>query len=326
MNNRQKQVQKQFLKDEKEIIKKLEDIYDQALTDINEKIRNLTFKINDLKLEYSWLEDDDPEKERIKSMIQSKIYQKQYQEQLRRQVDGILQRMDIAEFTNISDYLDTCYTNAFVGTVFDAHGQGVPVIMPIDQEAMVRAVQLESKISKGLYTKLGEDVDLLKKKITAQVSRSISTGMTYSQTAKALESETNIGRNKAVRIARTEGHRVQTTATMDAMKKAKEKGANVVKQWDSTLDDRTRESHTKVDGEIRELDEPFSNGLDFPGSPNGKAGEVVNCRCALLQRAKWALDEGELQTLQDRAKYFKLDKSKQFKDFKNKYLNATERM
>ena len=50
-------------------------------------------------------------------------------------------------------------------------------------------------------------------------------------------------------------------------------------------------SHQKVDGEIRELDEPFSNGLMFPGDPAGGAAEVVNCRCALLQRARWALDD-----------------------------------
>ena len=68
MNNRQKQVQKQFLNDEKVVIKRLEQVYNKSLSDINEKISNLTFKINDLKLEYSWLDDGDPEKERIKSM------------------------------------------------------------------------------------------------------------------------------------------------------------------------------------------------------------------------------------------------------------------
>ncbi len=128
---------------------------------------------------------------------------------------------------------------------------------------------------------------------------------------------------KALRIARTEGHRIQCQSGMDACYKAKEKGANVVKQWDATLDSNTRESHSQVDGEIRELDEKFSNGLMFPGDPSGGPGEVVNCRCALLQRAKWGLDKAELQTLKDRAEFFGLDKSNQFDDFKKKYLKAT---
>ena len=210
------------------------------------------------------------------------------------------------------------------GTIYDAHGQGVPIIAPIDQEAMVRAVQLESKISKGLYTRLGEDVDLLKKKITAQVSRSIATGMTYAQTAKALENYTRIGYNNAIRIARTEGHRIQCASTMDAMKTAKSKGADVLKQWDATLDDRTRESHIHLHGQIREVNKPFSNGLMYPGDPSGTAAEVINCRCALLQRARWALDEAELVTLQEHATFFGIDKSKDFEDFKKKYLKAVE--
>ena len=324
MNNRQKLVQKQFLNNEEEIIDKLEDIYEQSLKDINDKISNLNFKINDLKLEYSWLDDNDPEKARIKSMIQSKIYQKQYQEQLQRQLDGILKRMNVAEFTNISDYLDTCYTDGFIGTVFDAFGQGVPFYTPINQESMVRAVQLESKISKGLYTKLGEDVDLLKKKITAEVSRGIATGATYAQVAKQLQNQTRIGYNKAVRIARTEGHRVQNTATMDAMESAKARGANVVKQWSAALDRRTRESHQQVDHEIRELDQPFSNGLMYPGDPSGGAAEVVNCRCALLQRARKAVeDEDKVIRLDNETG--ELIECKDYKEFKEKYLSNAER-
>lgn len=291
MNRRQKLVQQQFLNNEEAVIKRLEYIYDQSLTEINKEIRNLQFKIDDLTEEYDWLDDGDPKKEIIKSKIQSKIYQKQYQESLQKQVDGILKQMQTKQFLTVSDYLDTCYEDGFIGSIFDLHGQNVPLMMPLDQTKMVRAIQLESKISKGLYTKLGEDVDVLKKRITAEVTRSIATGASYGQCAKRLAGQTKIGYNKAVRIARTEGHRIQCSAAMDAMEQAKAKGADVVKQWDSTLDGLTRESHVAVDGEWRELDKPFSNGLMFPGDPAGGAAEVVNCRCALLQRARWALDD-----------------------------------
>ena len=324
MNRRQKLVQQQFLNDEERIIKRLHLIYSQSLVQVNDKIKNLQFNIDNLQLEYDWMDDTDPKKAQVKSMIQSKIYQKQYQEQLQKQLDGILDKMNTQQYLNVSDYLDGCYEDGFVGTMFDMHGQGVPLMIPLDQEAMVRAVQLESKISKGLYTRLGEDVDQLKTQIRAQVSRSIATGMTYAQTAKQLANYSRIGYNKSIRIARTEGHRIQTTAAMDACHKAKERGADVLKQWDATLDDATRESHRQVDGEIRELDESFSNGLDFPSDPAGGAGEVVNCRCALLQRARWALDESELHTLEERAAFYGLDKSETFEDFKKKYLKAVE--
>ena len=322
MNNRQKLVQKRFLNNEEAVIKRLEQVYDQTLKDIQGKIQNLSFSINNLQQKYDWMDPDDPQRAQIKSMIQSKIYQKKYQEQLEKQVAGILKQMQTSQFATVSDYLDTCYTDGFIGTIFDAHGQGVPIIAPINQKAMIRSVQLESKISKGLYTKLGKDLNLLKSRIMADVSRGISSGMSYAQVAKQLENQSKIGFNRAVRIARTEGHRIQCTATMDAMEVAKERGADVLKQWDSTLDARTRDSHAKVDGEIRELNKPFSNGLMFAGDPSGRAEEVINCRCAVLQRAKWALDDDELQTLQDRARYFGLDKSSEFDDFKKKYLKS----
>lgn len=342
MNKRQKIVQEQFLDDEEKVIKRLKQVYGQSLKDINGKVAKLDSSIGQLQKALAGVGDDDigdlaraflgskkqftPEeaKETLQSMIQSKVYQKNYQKALQKQVGGILDTMHEKEFKIVSDYLTECYENGFVGTMFDLQGQGIPMCFPLDQEAMVRAVQLDSKISQGLYSRLGEDVALLKKKITAQVSRGISTGMSYQQVAKQLAGYTNIGFNNAVRIARTEGHRVQVQSAMDACYKAKDKGADVVKQWDASLDKRTRESHAMVDGEIRELDKPFSNGLMFPGDPDGEAAEVINCRCALLQRARWALDDDELQTLQDRAKYFGLDKTENFEDFKKKYLKAAE--
>lgn len=340
MNKYEKLVQQQFLNDEERVIKRLKSVYNQSYKDITGKIANLDSSIGQLQkaladvgadgigdIAAAYFENKPhitPEeaKETLQSMIQSKVYQKKYQTALKKQVGGILDTMHDKEFKVVSDYLTECYENGFVGTMFDLQGQGIPLCFPLDQESMVRAVQLDSKISKGLYQRLGEDVDLLKRKIAAQVSRGVSTGMSYQQVAQQLAGVSNIGYNNAVRIARTEGHRIQCQAGMDACEKAKEKGADVVKQWDSTLDGATRESHQHVDGEIRELDKPFSNGLMFPGDPSGAAEEVINCRCALLQRARWALDEDELQTLQDRAKFYGLDKTDSFDDFKAKYLKA----
>lgn len=133
--------------------------------------------------------------------------------------------------------------------------------------------------------------------------------------------------NSAIRITRTEGHRIQNQAQMDTIKTAKSKGADVVKQWDSTLDGRTRDTHKRLDGQIREIDEPFEIGGLSAMCPGdfGDPAEDCNCRCCMLQRAKWALDESELKELQDRAEYFGLDKTKDFEDFKNKYLNAVEK-
>lgn len=328
MNKHQKLVQKQFLNNEEAVIKSLKQVYGKSLEDVTKQSEKLQKEFEELSAIYDTVEDE-TEREILKSRMRSKVYQKKYQDSLKTQISGILDNMHENSYKTVSDYLELCYEDGFIGTMFDLQGQGIPMCMPLDQKAMVRAVQTDSKISKGLYNHLGEDVGTLKKHITSEISRGISTGMTTNQIARNLAAKMtgnykNAGGSLAYaqRIARTEGHRIQCQGTMDAMHGAKEMGADVVKQWDASLDARTRDSHAKVDGEIRELDKKFSNGLMFPGDPSGRAAEVVNCRCALLQRARWALDDDELETLKDRASYYGLDKSEQFADYKQKYLKA----
>lgn len=350
MNKRQKIVQQQFIGNEEAVIKRLKSVYTQSNKDITGKLASLDTSISALQKALEDVTEDEignlaaaflnskkhytPEeaKETLQSMLRSKVYQKNYQKALKKQVGDVLDKMHDTEFKTVSDYLQTCYEDGFIGTLYDLQGQGIPLCFPMDQEAMVRAVQLDSKISQGLYSRLGEDVSLLKKKITAQVSRGISTGMSWQQVAQQLAGYTNIGFNNAVRIARTEGHRIQCQSGMDACYKAKEKGADVVKQWDAALDARTRDSHSRVDGEIRELDEKFSNGLMFPGDPSGGAAEVINCRCALLQRARWALEGSftkmnnftkQLETFESPEAYGEFKKAF-FSDGNKRYMNYVE--
>lgn len=306
MNKRQKEVLQVFLDSEKDVLKKLEENYKDALADINSRIEILMAR-----------QDAD---------MAHVIYQVEHQRALRTQVQAILENLQTHEFESISEYLANAYTDGFIGTMYDIHGQGVPLIIPIDQKKVVAAIQHDTKLSESLYTSLGHDIKALRKEIASEISRGISTGQDYVEIARNIEAYAKIPKNRAMTIARTESHRIQCKATSDAQYEAKKKGANVVKQWDSTMDKFTRDSHRELDGQIRELDEPFNvNGHEamFPGD-FGRPEEDVNCRCALLQRAKWALDKNELNTLKEKAAYFKLDKTEQFEDFKKKYMQASE--
>ena len=312
MNKRQKQVIQSQLNDEKATLNKLKGIYKKALDDVDDRLAALKGRAETENL-------------------QSVIYQIQYQEALKKQINGILDTLNGDQFSTISEYLAKSYESGFVGAMYDIHGQGVPMIFPINQDQVVQAVTLDTKLSKPLYNKLGEDVNLLKKRVANNISRGIAQGQSYSDIAKniAVGMVGNYARMNggalynAMRITRTEAHRISQQAAYDALKKAKANGADVVKQWDATLDKRTRPSHARVDGAIRGLDEPVSNGLMKPGDPNGRAAEVINCRCQLLQRARCALDEDELDELKERAAYFGLDKTADFEEFRRKYIPAS---
>lgn len=319
MNKREKEVLQAQLDAEKRVLKLLEKQYRAALEDINEKI---------LLLQSKTVYDADGIGQNVQLPLnkipQSRIYQIEHQKALKGQIEGIIEKLHGDEYSTISQYLEESYVNAYVGTAYDIAGQGIPLIMPIDQAAAVRAIQTESKISEGLYNALGVDTKSLKKNIAKEVTRGIASGMTYEDIARNISNVSKAPMSNANRIARTEGHRIQQASTMDAQKAAKKKGADVVKQWDATLDGATRETHRKLDGQIREVDEPFEmdgKKAMFPGD-FGDPAEDCNCRCACLTRAKWGLDEAELDTLKERANFFGLDKTKDFEDFKTKYLKA----
>lgn len=314
LNKRQKEVLQAQIDNEKAVLKQLESNYTDALGEINGKIEALLAR-----------QDAD---------MQHVIYQVEYQKALRTQVQSILENLQTNEFETISEYLTKSYEDGFIGTMYDLQGQGIPLIFPLDQKAVVDAIQNETKLSQKLYTRLGYDITDLKKKITGEISRGLSTGQMYSEIARNIASWAQIPKSNAMRITRTEAHRIQCKATSDAQHRAKEKGADVVKQWDSTLDSKTRESHVEMDGEIAELDDTFSNGLEYPGDPKGSAEEVINCRCALLQRARWALGNDYTKWSEDAPIVYSDDgtaqlaiiEAKNYKDFAQKYAKAIEKM
>jgi hypothetical protein len=318
------EVQKSLLDSEEAALKELEKQYGKALKDINEKVKGFQADIDLLDQALSQDGLDETARAMLQSQKRSKIYQQNYQRALQGQVSGILDKMHGDNYGTIDKYLNGCYETGYVGTMYSIAGQGVPLVIPVDQAAAVKAVLTDSKVSNGLYNALGVNVKKLKKTITQEISRGIASSLPYSDIARNISSVSKAPLSRAKTIARTEGHRIQQTSARDAQYAAKKKGADVVKQWDAALDGRTRDSHARVDGEIRELDEKFSNGLKYPGDPSGGAAEVVNCRCTANTRARWALDDEELQTLKERAEYFGLDKTENFEDFKQKYLKAAE--
>ena len=81
---------------------------------------------------------------------------------------------------------------------------------------------------------------------------------------------------EARRIARTEIHNSHNTAVMDTYQELDVEYT----MWISADDDRTRESHLEINGEIIPIGNEYSNGLKFPGDTDGPIEEWINCRCA----------------------------------------------
>jgi hypothetical protein len=115
-------------------------------------------------------------------------------------------------------------------------------------------------------------------KIKAIVSMGMEQGLSIVQISKMIDDLylDQIIPNRSTVIARTEVIGASNSGNRYA---ALQTGLKLEKEWIATRDERTRDSHEDLDGQTRKMDEPYRNGLMFPGDPTGSAKEVIQCRC-----------------------------------------------
>lgn len=302
MRKDEKEVIQSALESEAKVLKDLESNYIDALASIKERVKVLMADAE-------------------RTGLQSKIYQLQYQQNLQKQIERCLQVLQSKNFATVNEYLNQCYTDGVVGTAYSLQHQNVPLTIPIDQNKVLTAVEKsvgDFKLSDRIYNNVAE----LQKAVQAEISRGISTNLSYTDIARNIAGRSEANLFRAMTIARTEGHRVQNEAKMDALRYAKAKGADIVKQWDATLDSATRDTHRLLDGQVRELDEDFTvlgASAPYPGG-FGDPAEDCNCRCCMLQRARWAV-EGETTYDKWNNETGGIIQCTGYDDFKEKYLD-----
>ncbi|WP_295218211.1 phage minor head protein [Ruminococcus sp.] len=320
MTEQQRQAALYDLQQEKRIMRQLERSYKHALKQVNERIHNL----------------DERTDEKNKQSI---AYQKQFQTAVKNQLEDILKALHAETYETVDDYIRESYTDGIVQTMYQLHADGIPLVMSIPQDRAAKAVKQDTKLSKPLYDSIGEDLQSLKQHITDVISAGFAAGtsvndMAHQITAKMIGDYASMkggALGKAKTIARTESNRVANAARLDAATDAKEAGADMVKQWDSTMDRATRPHHVELDGQVRELDEPFEVAGHKAMVPHqfGIASEDVNCRCRVNIRPRWAvtsdLENDRMKMDGETGKLVKID-SDEYREFKALYLKEAENL
>jgi len=124
------------------------------------------------------------------------------------------------------------------------------------------------------------------KKLSSEFAESFNNGESRRELISRIEDvyDNQITKGRAATIARTEVHNANQYGTMQGYKQ----GNLPIKIWVSVIDSETRgndpddlANHLTLDGEERPVDMPFSNGLMYPGDPQGSASETINCRCQI---------------------------------------------
>lgn len=152
-------------------------------------------------------------------------------------------------------------------------------------------VQLYAKDAKiqsllGKYTKRrydrATDSKYVSRQIMKEIKRMLKEGKSIDEITERLEKVYYFNRTSAIRTTMTETTRIQSIGRNNIMIAALLHNVKLKKIWRHAVHVAApRHWHVYMDGEMRDLDEPFSNGLMFPGDPNGEAYEVINCHCYL---------------------------------------------
>lgn len=234
------------------------------------------------------------------------VYQAQYQREITESVQEPIQALETETQEIVKRSFWEYFALGALATMYLLHRQKTPLIFPVSSSAQhVDAAKCTSGIKVTFsdvhvaesYKYIRNAYRDLQVRSVADISRHIANGVPYNKIARDMANNMNAtpfskAYSKAMTIVRTEGGRIRSEAEYQVQLAAKARGADIVKEWSATLDGKTRDSHMLVDGEVREIEDRFSNGLLYPCEAGQAAAEVINCRCVALTRVRRALNNG----------------------------------
>lgn len=141
--------------------------------------------------------------------------------------------------------------------------------------AMAKELPLPKKLN------VAKDKRWNAKKMNSSLLQGILQGESMDKIALRMLPIVDSNQAAAIRSARTMVTQAENKGRLDSYHELENMGTILKKRWVATADERTRESHLEMDGEEVDLDEAFSNGLQYPGDPDGDPSEVYNCRCTM---------------------------------------------
>jgi uncharacterized protein with gpF-like domain len=110
-----------------------------------------------------------------------------------------------------------------------------------------------------------------------QIANRVDNVLTYTG------SENWDGRARLIAATETARH-FNSSQLAHALLREKQGILGMIKEWDTTMDDKERTAHRLANGQARPLNQPFVVGgenLMFPLDPTGSPENVINCRCSM---------------------------------------------
>ncbi len=250
---------------------------------------------------------------------QQKIMRADSQKQLEADLKRLLKSLGDTSVEDVEEYLQKVYE--VLGTVYGFHQEKVPIVLMVNETQLQKVVEKETADFQVFTTPVPEPGQAgIRCKEAAEPGdpeRSSLPGYCPGAGSGKRGEPEAVLEDCADR--RTPGPE-RGKDGLHAGRKGGRRGCDKAVGFHGGFPDRP--THRELDGQTRELDEPFvvpSTGAKamYPGG-FGSAKEDIWCRCVMLQIPRWALSEEE-------QKYSKLSgkiistRSKTYRDWKEEY-------
>ena len=211
--------------------------------------------------------------------------QNQYYKDMVKETTKKLAEVNQTALAYVNNQMTWVYTTNFNQAAKDAEKVGFNFHL-VDEGTVKRRV-LDGDITspfmtQGKHLNIPKDMRWNTKQLNSSVLQGIVNGESMQKIADRILPIVNNNTSAAIRNARTMVTGAQNEGRQDSYEYMQDNGVLLNKVWMATHDERTRTSHAELDGEEVGINDPFSNGLMYPGDPNGDPEEVYNCRCTMV--------------------------------------------
>lgn len=266
--------------------KKIFDSYNEATADMIRKqeqfLRAYEQELEEMK---DCLERKTISKGQFDAWKKEQAFNKQWYDQMINSIAYDALEADKRAAAIINGELPKTYAiNYNYGTYQIEHGTTIKTAFTLHDENTV-ALLLKEDPRLFQHAAVNELKDLAwnRQKISSALLQGVLQGESIDNIASRLMSVFEMDYNSAVRTARTCMTGAQNAGRLDSYERAQRMGIMGKKRWVCTMDDRTRETHLQLDGEAVDINESFSNGLEYPGDEStGDPAEYMNCRCTMI--------------------------------------------
>ena len=209
----------------------------------------------------------------------------------------------------------------------------------VDEQTVKRLIGNEKQTLPKRAIDVAKEQAWNNKKLQQSLLQGILMGKSVKKIAKDFDQVAQMGARAAVRAARTAVTGAQNAGRQETYERATEMGIEIEKEWISTHDTRTRDSHRMLDGIRVPYDKKFPNGLMYPGDMSvNLPSEIWNCRCTMgavlpgitddARRVTWIDENGNVQygtRLKDAEEYEKWYNNKIAKQKPYTHADATHK-